>query len=71
MVAYRATERILHVFYTSASDGGKWLSSNSRHFEDGKALLSVYWIVGWADCSAGVETMVQMNKTTSVFQLPQ
>jgi len=44
MVAYRATERILHVFYTSASDGGKWLASCPGRFTPRKRAPSIRFV---------------------------
>jgi hypothetical protein len=49
----------LHVFLTSAVDGGEWSASRPGHFSTGIKAHGTHWIGGLAGITAGLDAVAK------------
>jgi hypothetical protein len=56
----------IHIFLTSALDGGEWSASRPGRFTPGERALSTHWIGGWVGPTAGLDDVENIK----FFDLP-
>jgi hypothetical protein len=49
----------LHVFLTSALDGGEWPASRPSRFTPRERVSGTHWIGGWVGTTAGLDAVVK------------
>jgi hypothetical protein len=59
MKMYWGVEVWLHIFLTSALDGGDWSASLSGRFTSRERATGSHWIGGWVGPRAGSDAMVK------------
>jgi hypothetical protein len=47
----------MHIFLTSALDGGEWSTSRPCRFTPGERAPGTHWIGGWVDPRAGLDDL--------------
>jgi hypothetical protein len=57
MKVYGGVDVYIHIFFTSALDGGEWSASRPGRFTPGERTPGTHWIGGWVDPRAGLDDM--------------
>jgi hypothetical protein len=63
MKTYEAVEVQLHVFLTSALDGGEWSTSRPGCFTAGEIDPSSHWIGGWVGPKVGLDRLQKRHES--------
>jgi len=64
MKTYWGVKVQLHVFLTSALDGGEWSASHPGRFTTRERAPGIHWIGGWVDPRAVLEAEVKRKIPT-------
>jgi hypothetical protein len=56
---------MLHVFLTSALDGGEWSDSRPVRFTSRERASGTHWIGGWVDPRVGLDAVVKRKIPSS------
>jgi hypothetical protein len=65
MKTFEGVKLQLHVFLTSALDGGKWSVPPPGYFTSGERACGMHWIGDWRGLRAGLDAME--NRTISAL----
>jgi hypothetical protein len=57
MKTYGGADVQIHVFLTSALDGGEWSASRPGRFTPGERASGTHWIGVWVGSRAGLDNM--------------
>jgi hypothetical protein len=68
MKAYGGVDIEIHIFLTSALDGGEWSASRPCRFTSRKGAFDTQWIGGWVDSRASLDD-VEKNKFLTLLGL--
>jgi hypothetical protein len=61
MKTYGGVDAYIHVFFTSALDGGEWSASRPTRFTPGERAPGAYWIGGWVGPRTGLDDVERQN----------
>jgi hypothetical protein len=61
MQVYWGVNVYIHVFLTSALDGGEWSVPNPCYFTPGKKDSITHWVQGWVGPTASLDDMEMEN----------
>jgi hypothetical protein len=64
MKAYWGVNIQIHIFLTSALDGGEWSASRPFRFTPGKRAPGTHWIGGWVGPTAGLDNVEKILDPT-------
>jgi hypothetical protein len=64
MKAYGGMDVQIHIFLTSALDGGEWSATRLYRFTPGKRAPGTHWIGGWVGSRAGLDDVEKIIDPT-------